>query len=80
MVHYKANRIAAFAAPKAFINSLANGHMKRGRFLVMERTKPDQAGSPAFQRHEIANHIFYAGGFNNLINGFFWNQDSLAGI
>ena len=60
MLHDKADRIAAAATAKAFINFFGGGYRERWRFFTMKRTKAQVIGAPLFQFYKTAYN------FNNI--------------
>ena len=73
-LHQECDEASALLAREALENPLGRQDVKRGGFLVGERTQPPQRAARFFQLHVIAHHLFDDGGVHDLVDGFCGNH------
>ncbi len=74
VLHNEVDRMAAFAAAEAFVDSLAYRNVKGGCFFIMEGAQPQETASAFFQVHKIAYYLFNLNGIKNTIDGTLLNH------
>ena len=74
MIHHETDRVTAFSAAKTMIELLTGADVKRGRFLVMERTVGFVTRASPLQRDVRSDEVDDIRRRQYLLNRFFGNQ------